>query len=282
MPIVSAPVDVVTTPQLTISEYFGNASTSDGRLSAAHVKIVAACEEEWQTPQFDEYVMVTAGEVHLMHAAGRTVVSCGSGVFLKSGFRVKWVFPGPCEYVPICLPAFSPENVCREEAGPVGTGEATAACTTTAIEGLSVFKPVDVVNVPNLSIIEYFGNVASQDPRLSACLATVSAPCAEAFQAPEFDEYVLVLSGEVHLQQSEGTTVVGSGKAVFLKAGERVKWIWPDACTYIPICLPAFTPANCNREEEDGAAKDKEAMERLHALHGSDGGAAIEAASPTL
>jgi len=137
------------------------------------------------------------------------------------------------------------------------------------VEGLSVFAPVDVVTAADLTITEYFGSVASKDPRMSACLATVRAPCAEAYQAPEFDEYVLVLSGEVHLErgEAEAKTVVGPGQACFLKAGERVRWVWPGPCSYVPVCLPAFSPAGCRREEEEGAAKDRATMARLHALH---------------
>lgn len=284
MPAISDALDVVTIPGvLTITEYFGNASTKDPRLSAAHVKIAAATEEEWQTPQFDEWVLILSGEVHLQHAQGVKVVKGGSGVFLPKGFRVKWVFPGPAEYVPICLPAFSPDNVCREEPGPQSSSGSVPQSLQCCFEGMqrlmckpkapSVFQPLDVVAAKDLTITEYFGNVASKDPRLSACLATVRQACAEAYQAPAFDEYVLVLEGEVHLQKIEGTTVVPAGKACFLKAGERVKWVWPGACTYIPICLPAFSPANCNREEEEGAAKDAKTMERLHELHSKVSGA---------
>uniref|UniRef100_A0A7S2I8C3 (S)-ureidoglycine aminohydrolase cupin domain-containing protein n=1 Tax=Zooxanthella nutricula TaxID=1333877 RepID=A0A7S2I8C3_9DINO len=270
MPSVTAPVDVVTLPELTITEYFGNASTKDAQISAAHVKINAATEEDWQTPEFDEYVLITSGEVHIRHAGGKTVVREGSGVFLRAGLRVKWVFPGPCSYVPICLPAFSPENVNREEGDAAAKAEPEPAAPAAEPAGPEVVAPVDVVAAKDLTITEYFGHVASKDGTLSACLATVSAPCAEAYQAPDFDEYVMVLSGEVHLRQDEGVTVVKEGQAVFLKAGERVKWEWPGACTYVPICLPAFSPANCHREEEAGAAKDKAAMDRLHALHAGD------------
>jgi len=266
MPVVTPPVDVVTVPgQLVITEYFGNAATNDPRLSAAHVRWLAAGEEDWQTPEFDEWVLIISGEVRLEHAGGPTLVSSGSGVFLPKGLRVKWVFPGPCEYVPVCLPAFSPDNVHREEPG------AEAAPAAAATEGVpAVFSPVDVVKAGDLTITEFFGRVASKDERLSACLAVVSAPCAEAYQAPEFDEYVLVLKGKLQLHQADGVTEVEPGRAVLLKAGERVKWVWPGECTYIPVCLPAFSPENCHREQEEGAAKDEACMARLHELHGAE------------
>jgi uncharacterized cupin superfamily protein len=274
MPVVTPPVDVVTVPgQLVITEYFGNAATNDPRLSAAHVRWLAAGEEDWQTPEFDEWVLIISGEVRLEHAGGPTLVSSGSGVFLPKGLRVKWVFPGPCEYVPLCLPAFSPDNVHREEPG------AEAAPAAAATEGVpAVFSPVDVVKAGDLTITEFFGRVASKDERLSACLAVVSAPCAEAYQAPDFDEYVLVLKGKLQLHQADGVTEVEPGRAVFLKAGERVKWVWPGECTYIPLCLPAFSPDNCHREQEEGAAKDEACMARLHELHGAGAAETLQAA----
>ncbi|CAE8593416.1 unnamed protein product [Polarella glacialis] len=131
-----------------------------------------------------------------------------------------------------------------------------------------VTKAVDVVASGGLTITEYFGNVSTNNANLSACLATVTEACADAYQAPDFDEYVMVISGELHLYKSdEEKTVIKAGEAVFLAAKERVKWVWPGPCQYIPICLPSFTPANCNREAEGDEVKTPEAMARLNALH---------------
>ena len=75
-----------------------------------------------------EYVMVLDGEIHVCHGtdlAERIVVGSGQGFVLEKGTRVRWEWPGPCKYVAICLPAFSPDNAGREEAtGPVAKTEA--------------------------------------------------------------------------------------------------------------------------------------------------------------
>ena len=67
------------------------------------------------------------GEIRVYHGAGMNecvVVSAGQGFVLDKGTRVQWEWPGPCKYVAICLPAFSPENAGREEAtGPVAKTE---------------------------------------------------------------------------------------------------------------------------------------------------------------
>ena len=69
---------------------------------------------------------------------------------------------------------------------------------------IRVLKPVPVVDAPDLTISEYFGNVASADPRLSVCVAEVRKACEEAFQTPEFDEFVIVLDGSVDLRLGSG------------------------------------------------------------------------------
>jgi len=201
------------------------------------------------------------------HAGGCTVVREGQGVLLPAGCRVRWVFPGPAEYVPICLPAFSPDNVHHHEGEAAKQLAAPLHATFGAVP--RIVEQVDVVKAPTLCITECFGNVASQEGHLSACVAKVDEPCSEAWQAPTFAEWVLVLSGKLHLQHANGITEVPAGSGVFLAADERVKWIWPEACTYVPICMPAFTPDGCRREPEDGSAKDAdpETMARLQQLH---------------
>lgn len=42
---------------------------------------------------------------------------------------------------------------------------------------------------------------------------------------------------------------VTAGQAIFLAKGERVRWVFTEEAEYIPVCLPAFSPANCFREE---------------------------------
>uniref|UniRef100_A0A7S1U6G1 (S)-ureidoglycine aminohydrolase cupin domain-containing protein n=1 Tax=Phaeomonas parva TaxID=124430 RepID=A0A7S1U6G1_9STRA len=134
---------------------------------------------------------------------------------------------------------------------------------------MEVTTPVDVVVAPNLKITEYFGNVASKDPRLSACICEVTGPCEEAYQTPGFDEYVLVLEGGVTIRVNDKDQFVEAGSGLFLAKGTRVKWSWDRPCKYVPICLPAFSPANCGREEETGdhIAKPEESMQALRALH---------------
>tara|TARA_B110001452_G_C15182798_1_gene410835 strand:- start:154 stop:951 length:798 start_codon:yes stop_codon:yes gene_type:complete len=119
--LVAAPTTVVDLPgQVKIDEFFGGASCNpcpaQAPISVAHVKAKAGFAEDWQAPAFDEYVLVLKGAVTLEHAHGEAVkVAAGQAVFLPKGERVRWVFNEDAEYVPICLPAFSPFNIFREE-----------------------------------------------------------------------------------------------------------------------------------------------------------------------
>mmetsp|Transcript_13472 Transcript_13472/g.44396 ORF Transcript_13472/g.44396 Transcript_13472/m.44396 type:complete len:263 (-) Transcript_13472:2165-2953(-) len=119
MPRVLEPTTVVSIPdKVEIKEFAGGASDGQAATSIAHVKAKGGFAEEWQTPDFDEWVLILNGSVKIEYAHGEPcVVKAGQGVYLAKGERVRWVFAEDCEYVPICLPAFSPMNVYREE-GP--------------------------------------------------------------------------------------------------------------------------------------------------------------------
>lgn len=271
---VFAGIDVVSIPGLTIKEFHGGVSTKDSKLSSVHETITMSNNNPWRCPEFTEYILMIRGEAHVEHgsencnddeADGKkvTVVKAGNGVYLPKGCRVRVNYPGPAELVAICLPAFSPETEHREEEGTAAPLAHATVSTPTLV------KSVDVVKAPALTITEYFGNVASKDDSLSACVANVKEPCSDAWQRPEFAEWVLVLSGVLHLKHADGTAVVPAGSGVFLAANERVKWVWPEACTYVPICIPAFTPDGCRREAEEGSAKDADpkTMVELQKLH---------------
>jgi len=271
---VVAGVNVVSIPGLTIKEFHGGVATKDSKLSAVQEIITApSMANPWRCPEFTEYILMIAGEAHVEHGSnGKTeIVKKGCGVYLPKGCRVRVNYPGPAEAIAICLPSFSPEMEHREE----GETAATVVPSHKTDTAPTMVKSVDVVKAPALTITEYFGNVASKEGSLSACVAKVDESCSEAWQCPEFAEWVLVLSGVLHLEHAEGTTVVNAGSGVFLEANERVKWVWPGACTYVPICMPAFTPEGCRREPEEGSAKDADpdTMAELHKLHTTTGGA---------
>ena len=119
MPLLLAPKVVVETPDVKIEEFAGNASDGQPGISVARSTAQGGWAEEWQCPEFDEWVVVNKGKVVIETANHDPVeVTAGNGVMLCKGERVRWTFPeGGAEYIAICLPGFTPDNVHREE-GP--------------------------------------------------------------------------------------------------------------------------------------------------------------------
>jgi len=109
-----------------------------------------------------------------------------------------------------------------------------------------------------VKIQEFFGG-ASCNPfasAISVAHVTASAGFAEEWQTPAFDEYCLILTGSVSIENSHGEPqLVKAGQAVYLAKGERVRWVFPEDTSYVPICLPAFSPVNCHREEDASAPR---------------------------
>jgi len=103
-----------------ISEYVGRVNTATGSLSVAHMVSPPGWDEPAQTPDFDEYTVVFRGAMRVEHDGGALEVTAGQAVVAHAGERVRYSTTGEegCEYVAICLPAFSPETVHREDDAP--------------------------------------------------------------------------------------------------------------------------------------------------------------------
>ena len=144
--------------------------------------------------------------------------------------------------------------------------------------GVRLVQSVDVVSAPDLTISEYIGRVTSGDTSVSSCLCTVRRATKESPQTPDFDEYVLVLEGVIHVYHGAGLSecvIVCAGNGFVLEKGTRVQWEWPGPCQYVAICLPAFSPENAGREEATGpVAKTEAALKKLRELHATPSAAA--------
>ena len=103
-------------------------------------------------------------------------------------------------------------------------------------------------NIPK-QIDEYVGKVNTGTGELSLAVMTSPEGWTEPGQRPEFDEYTLVLEGEVHVEHEDGRLEVKPGQAVLAKAGEWVRYSTPGGARYVAICLPAFSPDTVHRDE---------------------------------
>lgn len=103
-----------TKPKL-IDEYIGRVNSSTAALSIAHMRSPAGWEEPVQTPDFDEYTVVLRGTLRVRSRTGIVDVHAGQAVIAAKGEWVQYSTPEGAEYIAVCLPAFSPETVHRDE-----------------------------------------------------------------------------------------------------------------------------------------------------------------------
>lgn len=100
-----------------IEEYIGNVNTRTSAVSIARMISPPGWEEPKQTPEFDEYTVVLKGSLNVQTQDGNTVVSAGQAVITPKGEWVRYSTPGTegAEYIAVCLPAFSPDTVHRDQ-----------------------------------------------------------------------------------------------------------------------------------------------------------------------
>jgi mannose-6-phosphate isomerase-like protein (cupin superfamily) len=104
-------------------------------------------------------------------------------------------------------------------------------------------------NKPKI-IEEFVGRVNSSESRLSIAHMRSPSGWVEPGQTPEFDEFTLVLKGELRVTHKQGHLDVAAGRAVVASAGEWVQYSTPnpDGAEYIAVCLPAFSPETVHRD----------------------------------
>ena len=100
-----------------IEEYVGRVNSSTDGVSVARMKSPSGWVEPGQTPEFEEYTVVLRGILRVTSKSGSIEVHAGQGVITHAGEWVQYSTPGPegAEYVAVCLPAFSPATVHRDE-----------------------------------------------------------------------------------------------------------------------------------------------------------------------
>jgi len=100
-------------------------------------------------------------------------------------------------------------------------------------------------------IEEFFGRVNSGDSKTSIARMRSPSGWVEPGQAPEFDEYTVVLAGTLHVETRDGSFEVNAGQAIKVEAGEWVRYSTPGSggAEYIAVCLPAFSPDTVHRDD---------------------------------
>ena len=100
-----------------IEEYVGRVNSGHTQVSIARMVSPEGWQEPGQRPEFEELTIVLRGVLHVEHAAGMLEVHGGQAVVVRPGEWVRYSSPEPggAEYVAICMPAFSPDTVHRDQ-----------------------------------------------------------------------------------------------------------------------------------------------------------------------
>lgn len=100
-----------------IEEFFGLMNSGTSEVSIARMVSREGWEEPGQCPEFNEYTVVLKGKLKVTTKDGVYIVDAGQAIMAEAG---EWIlystpFPGGAEYMAVCLPAFSPGTVHRDE-----------------------------------------------------------------------------------------------------------------------------------------------------------------------
>jgi mannose-6-phosphate isomerase-like protein (cupin superfamily) len=104
-------------PPKRIEEFIGRVNSATEAVSVARMTSPSGWREPAQTPEFDEYTVVLRGALFVETRAGTLRIAAGEAVIAPRGEWVRYSTPEPdgAEYIAVCVPAFSPQTVHREE-----------------------------------------------------------------------------------------------------------------------------------------------------------------------
>ena len=100
-----------------IQEFAGRVNSGHANVSVARMVSPEGWVEPGQRPEFEEITVVLRGLLRVEHEGGALDVRAGQSVVTAPGEWVRYSTPeaGGAEYVAVCLPAFSPTTVHRDE-----------------------------------------------------------------------------------------------------------------------------------------------------------------------
>ena len=100
-----------------IEEFAGRVNSGHSGVSVARMTSPEGWIEPGQRPEFEEITVVLRGLVRVEHHGGVLDVRAGQAVVTAPGEWVRYSTPEAegAEYVAICLPAFSPDTVHRDQ-----------------------------------------------------------------------------------------------------------------------------------------------------------------------
>jgi quercetin dioxygenase-like cupin family protein len=99
-----------------IEEYAGRVNSGHASVSVARMTSPSGWQEPGQRPEFEEITVVLRGMLRVEHERGVLDVHAGQAVVTVPGEWVRYSTPAAdgAEYIAVCVPAFSPVTVHRD------------------------------------------------------------------------------------------------------------------------------------------------------------------------
>ncbi|MDR2754442.1 MAG: hypothetical protein LBC20_01930 [Planctomycetaceae bacterium] len=231
-----------------IKEFIGRISTGTELLSIGLLAFPEGWSEPPQCPEFDEYTVVLEGNLYVdTESSGTLVVRAGCGILTPRGEQIRYRTPEPngAKYIAVCIPAFAPEQTHRNQNGvelpktpePQWTSQSriVMCCRPTYLQGTGhVLKQVE----------EYFGYLNNNSQTVGIVRVQSYQGCKEEFQNIDYDNYYIVLNGELHfyVEQSGVWIKVLGGQAYFVRRGESFQCAapTPNGAEYMMISQPPY------------------------------------------
>ena len=100
-----------------IKEFIGKVNSSTDQISIAKMQSPPGWKEPGQTPEFDEYTVVLKGMLRVETKEKAFDIHADEAIITHKGEWIRYSTPSEegAEYIAVCLPAFSPETVHRDE-----------------------------------------------------------------------------------------------------------------------------------------------------------------------
>ena len=100
-----------------IEEYIGLVNSQTSCLSIARMVSPGGWVEPCQKPEFAEYTVVLKGMLKVKTESNEFEVHAGEAIIINENELVQYSTPNEdgAEYIAVCLPAFSPETVHRDD-----------------------------------------------------------------------------------------------------------------------------------------------------------------------
>ncbi len=101
-------------------EYVGLLNTGESGVSVTRMHSPAGWEGPPHYADFQQYAVVLTGVLEIEYADGNMEVEPGQAIHIEAGEEVILSTPHGCEYLTVCVPAYSKAAIHRSSAGAPG------------------------------------------------------------------------------------------------------------------------------------------------------------------